>query len=115
MKNWLKHAMPPPLDIAEQYPLTLYSGIIDFNSCMLFRVNENKLTEWKERSVNEIDFFWGLLKSRILKNRGLHDSTIYLHVKETEFRYNHRKEDLFVLLNGILNKRPLHIIRAIVL
>jgi transposase len=49
-----------------------------------------------------------MLKSRLIKFRGLNGSTLYLHVKETEFRYNYRDADLFEILIDILNKRPLH-------
>ncbi|NQU88729.1 MAG: IS1595 family transposase, partial [Mariniphaga sp.] len=35
-------------------------------------------------------------------------STFYLHLKECEFRYNHRKEDLYKLLLKIINFRTLN-------
>ncbi|NQU86868.1 MAG: IS1595 family transposase, partial [Mariniphaga sp.] len=40
--------------------------------------------------------------------KGIHKSTFYLHLKECEFRYNHRKEDLYKLLLKIINFRTLN-------
>ena len=88
----------------------MYNGIVDFNTVKLFRINNAYAGITKGRSqIDEIDLFWGMLKSRLVKFRGLNGSTLYLHVKETEFRYNFRNEDLFELLVNIIHKRPLHL------
>jgi len=34
-------------------------------------------------------------------------STFYLHLKETEFRFNHRNEDVYKLLLQMLRSNPL--------
>ncbi|MGA7832241.1 MAG: IS1595 family transposase, partial [Terracidiphilus sp.] len=34
-------------------------------------------------------------------------STFPLHLKETEFRFNHRKDDLYKVLLSLLRKDPL--------
>jgi transposase len=106
--DWIKgRAEASPVDI-EKYRLNLYAGILDFNTVKLYRVNQTT----KGRSqIDEIDMFWGTLKSRLAKFRGLNSNTIYLHVKETEFRYNYRNEDIFELLMNIIHKRPLHLSR----
>ncbi|MBT5026909.1 MAG: IS1595 family transposase, partial [Nitrospina sp.] len=38
------------------------------------------------------------------KFRGLSKSTFYLHLKECEFRFNHRGENLYLLLLKITKK-----------
>jgi transposase len=48
--------------------------------------------------INGIEGFWGMAKTRLVKFRGLCRSTFYLHLKECEFRFNHRDEDLYQLL-----------------
>lgn len=107
--DWLKGRIVADPIFLQQTRLNLYNGIADFNSVKLFRVQTNHMGLPKSRSqIDEIDLFWGLLKSRLVKFRGLNGSTLYLHVKETEFRYNHRNQDLFELLISIIHRRPLH-------
>ncbi|WP_133992409.1 hypothetical protein [Dinghuibacter silviterrae] len=61
---------------------------------------------------DEYDLFWAMTKSRLSKFRGLNRSTAYLHVKECEFRFNNREDDLFKLLTFIIQRRPLHYSKA---
>lgn len=108
--DWLKGKIEADQVLIEKYRLDLYSGVVDFNTVKLFRVNNANASFARGRSqIDEIDLFWGMLKSRLVKFRGLNGSTLYLHVKETEFRYNYRNEDLFELLVNIIHKRPLHL------
>ena len=108
--EWLKGKLEADPILIEKYRLDLYNGIVDFNTVKLYRINNAYSGFNKGRSqIDEIDLFWGMLKSRLVKFRGLNGSTLYLHVKETEFRYNYRNEDLFELLVNIINKRPLHL------
>jgi transposase-like protein len=48
--------------------------------------------------INGIEGFWGMAKTRLVKFKGMRRSTFYLHLKECEFRFNHRDEDLYHLL-----------------
>jgi transposase len=118
MYDWLKGKTEGERDIIEKYRLHVYNGIADFNSIRLYRINEPVAgLISRERSskshIDEIDIFWGMLKSRLIKFRGLNSGTLYLHVKETEFRYNYRDSDLFEMLMEILHKRPLHYSKAV--
>ena len=47
--------------------------------------------------INKMENFWGLAKVRLSKFRGMNKDTFYLHLKECEFRFNHRKENLYKL------------------
>jgi transposase len=114
MYDWLKGKTEGEKHLLEQYRLNVYNGIADFNSIRLYRVNESVPGVTRSKShIDEIDMFWGMLKSRLIKFRGLNSGTLYLHVKETEFRYNYRENDLFELLMEILHKRPLHYSKAV--
>ena len=114
MYDWLKGKTEGERDLIEKYRLHVYNGIADFNSIRLYRINEAVPGVTRGKShVDEIDMFWGMLKSRLIKFRGLNSGTLYLHVKETEFRYNYRENDLFELLMEILHKRPLHYSKAV--
>lgn len=113
MYDWLKGKTEGERDILEKFRLNLYNGIADFNSIRLYRINDSVTGVTRGKShIDEIDLFWGMLKSRLIKFRGLNSGTLYLHVKETEFRYNYRENDLFEMLMEILHKRPLHYSKA---
>lgn len=114
MYDWLKGKTEGDKNIIHKYRLNVYSGIADFNSIRLYRINEAvpDITRGKSH-FDEVDKFWGMLKSRLIKFRGLNSGTLYLHVKETEFRYNYRDSDLFELLMEILHKQPLHYSKAV--
>ena len=48
--------------------------------------------------INGIEGFWGLAKVRLTKFRGLSKNTFYLLLKECEFRFNYRDQNLYSLL-----------------
>lgn len=110
LHDWLKGKATADPVFLKQSRLNLYNGIADFNTVKLFRVNNVAITKGRPQ-IDEIDLFWGLLKSRLVKFRGLNSSTLYLHVKETEFRYNYRNQDIFEMLINIIHKIPLHLSR----
>lgn len=49
----------------------------------------------KENHINGIESFWGFAKLRLTKFKGVPDHTFYLHPKESEFRFNHKDQDLY--------------------
>lgn len=57
--------------------------------------------------VNGIEGFWSIAKMRLVKFRGMNKSTFYLHLKECEFRYNHRNENLYLKILKIVREKPL--------
>jgi transposase len=96
------------------HKLKEYSGIANFNSYKLIRINNNELAPAKRHGqIDEIDFFWSLIKRRLTKFRGMNSSTLYLHVKESEFRYNYRNTDIFYLLTSIIQQQPLQYSKAV--
>ena len=58
--------------------------------------------------VNGIESFWSFAKRRLSKFNGLSDDKFILHLKECEFRFNHRKENLYKILLEKLRKFPLN-------
>ena len=87
--------------------LLKYHAIADFDSWKLYRIDTGNTINGKTH-VDDISVFWGNAKSRLLKFRGLNKNTLYLHVKECEFRYNYRAMDINTLLLNIIYKLPLH-------
>ncbi|MFT3948627.1 MAG: hypothetical protein QM763_16815 [Agriterribacter sp.] len=53
--------------------------------------------------ASDIGSFWQHAKGRLLKFRGMSKKTLYLHLKECEFRYNFRNDELFPVLMNIIN------------
>ena len=47
--------------------------------------------------INGIENFWGIAKVRLSKFRGMDKRTFYLHLKECEFRFNRRQDNLYKL------------------
>jgi transposase len=57
--------------------------------------------------INGIESFWSWAKRRLNKMNGIHKEYFYLHLKESEFRFNHRKDDLYDILLSELRRNPL--------
>lgn len=76
-----------------------YDGIVDLGYQKHYRI-EHSHDEFAIGSnhINGIEGFWGLAKVRLVKFRGLSKNTFYLHLKECEFRFNYRNQDLYKVL-----------------
>ena len=57
--------------------------------------------------VNVIESFWYFTKRRLARFNGLSDKTFYLHLKESEFRFNNPYNDIYVILLKSLRKNPI--------
>jgi transposase len=91
----------------------VYNGLVDFGWKKLYRLYEAGDEHAPNKpAINSIENFWGAAKMRLAKFRGLRRETLYLHLKETEFRFNNRNEDLYELLLKMLRKEPLNLSTA---
>ena len=54
------------------------------------------------RHINGIEGFWSYAKERFQKYHGVSRQHFPLYLKEMEFRFNHRRDDLFTLLGDYL-------------
>jgi transposase-like protein len=59
--------------------------------------HENEFARGKNH-VNGIESFWSYTKFRFLKLRGVRREFFFLHLKESEWRWNHRRDNLYFLL-----------------
>ncbi|MEL7114491.1 MAG: IS1595 family transposase [Pseudomonadota bacterium] len=57
--------------------------------------------------INGIEGFWGLAKSRLTRFKGIPKHTFLLHLKECEWRFNHRASDRGKTLLAYLRAKPL--------
>jgi transposase len=58
--------------------------------------------------VNGIEAFWSYCKRRLAKFNGMNSDKFILHLKECEFRYNCKGENLYQFLLKLIRKRPLN-------
>ena len=71
----------------------------------------NKINHSKEfakenhNHINRIEGFWSFAKERFHKYHGINYSNYPLYLKEMEFRFNYRNENLFKLLFDICIRR----------
>ena len=57
--------------------------------------------------INGIESFWSYAKRRLQKFNGVPAATFNLHLKECEWRFNHRHDDLYLELLRLLRHHPL--------
>ena len=86
-----------------------YDGLVNYGYKRHYRVKhgENEFA-LGHNHINGIENFWGLCKVRLAKFRGVHRHTFYLHIKECEFRYNYRNQNLYLILLKNLRKNKLN-------
>ena len=87
-----------------------YNGLVDVGYGKHLRIDHGKDEFACGRNhINGIEGFWGYAKTRLCRFRGMAPSTFNLHLKECEFRFNHRGQDLYNLILKIIRKRPLNV------
>ena len=85
-----------------------YHGLVDLGYEKHFRVHHgaNEFARGKCH-INGIESFWAFAKHRLIKFKGLKKEKFYLHLKECEFRFNYREQQLYSVLLGAFRKHPL--------
>ncbi len=85
-----------------------YNGLVDFGYKKHFRVHHSKNEFARGNAhINGIESFWGYAKTRLVKFKGMNKKMFNLHLKECEFRFNNRKQNLYKILLGIFRKESL--------
>ena len=85
-----------------------YDGLVDLGYKKHHRIKhgQNEFAQGTNH-INGIENFWAIAKTRLIKFRGIHKSTFYLHLKECEFRFNYRDHNLYKLLLKIIRDNPI--------
>jgi transposase len=68
--------------------------------------HQNQFARGKNH-VNGIESFWSFTKLRLAKLRGIRAQYFFLHLKESEWRWNHRHDNLYLFLLKNLRSEPL--------
>lgn len=62
---------------------------------------------YRTKDIERIEAFGSFLRLRLGKFKGLRREKFYCHLKESEYRYNHRTQELYPLLLGMLGEAPI--------
>ena len=85
-----------------------YDGLVDIGFDKHFRVNHGNNEFVRGSShVNGIESFWSFAKRRLAQFNGVAKHTFALHLKECEFRFNHRHQNLYLAMLKLLRDNPL--------
>ena len=84
-----------------------YHGLI-YQGFQHYRIyhSKNEFARGKNH-INGIESFWGFTKTRMQKLRGIRKDKFMIHLKESEWRWNHRNESIYKILLKILAENPL--------
>lgn len=85
-----------------------YDGLVDMGFEKHFRVNHgNNEFARGSRHVNGIESFWSFAKHRLAQFHVIPEYTFAFHLKEAEFRFNHRHDNLYPALLKLLRENPI--------
>ena len=85
-----------------------YDGLVDIGYDKHFRVNHsNNEFANKQTHINGIESFWSFAKTRLVKFHSITKSTFNLHLKECEFRFNYRNDNLYAIILKLVRNNPL--------
>jgi transposase-like protein len=85
-----------------------YNGLVDIGYKKHYRVHHGNDEFVKDKShINGIESFWSFAKRRLMKFHGVPQSTFYLHLKECEFRFNYRNDNIYAMLLNMIRNSPL--------
>lgn len=85
----------------------VYDALVDFGYKKHYKVrhSQNEFANGTNH-INGIESFWSFCKNRIAKFHGIRKDKFLLHLKESEFRHNHR-DILYVSLLKLIKNNPL--------
>lgn len=85
-----------------------YHGLVDMGYAKHYRVEHGSNEFANDKShINGIESFWAYAKLRLSKMKGIRKEMFYLHLKETEFRFNHRRDNVYKLMLTMLREEPI--------
>ncbi len=85
-----------------------YKAIVDYGSGRYVRTISDAGDFEQVHDLKSCDLFWGYAKNRLMKFNGISKATLYLHIKECEFRFNCRNQNLYKMLLKIIREHPLN-------
>jgi transposase-like protein len=80
-----------------------YDGLV-LSGYKHHRINHSKEFVTSHHHINGIESFWSYVKRKMRKHNGIPKKKFYLYLKEAEFRFNQRHQNLFKILSKIVFK-----------
>jgi transposase-like protein len=82
-----------------------YDGLV-FDGYEHIRINHaESFVEQKRNHINGIESFWSYVKNKLTKFYGITPEHFYFFLKEYEFRFNHRDQNIEPLLWKLFNEK----------
>ena len=78
-----------------------YDGLV-LSGYKHYRINHSKEFARNHNHINGIESFWSYVKRKMRKHNGIARSKFYYYLKESEFRFNNRNNDIFKELTKII-------------
>lgn len=78
-----------------------YDGLV-LSGYKHHRINHSQEFVRQQHHINGIESFWSYVKRKMRKHNGIARHKFYLYLKESEFRFNQRNQDLFPLLYKVV-------------
>jgi len=78
-----------------------YDSLV-FSGYKHHRINHSKEFVTSHNHINGIESFWSYVKRKMRKHNGIRKDKFYLYLKEAEFRFNNRNQNLFKILTKIV-------------
>lgn len=84
-----------------------YDGLV-LNGYKHYRIyhSKNEFARGKNH-INGIESFWSYAKRRMSKFNGVPKEKFVLHLKESEWRWNHKHDNIYKVLMKVLSRNPL--------
>ena len=88
--------------------ISRYHGLVDVDLGQYFHLQWHDSQYLRSvREMNGSEPFWVFTRRRLQRFMGIPRHTFYLHLKETEYRFNHLRDDLYPELLALLRNHPL--------
>lgn len=85
-----------------------YHGLVDMSASKHYRVEyRNNIFTKQKPHFNGVESFWAYAKLRLSKMKGIRKEMFYFHLKETEFRFNYRRDNVYLLVLKLLREKPI--------
>ncbi|MCC8996820.1 MAG: IS1595 family transposase [Nitrosomonas sp.] len=96
--------------VTQLFELSQYDALIAIYPGMrmqLYLLHSTNNNNHSQPEEVDTESFWAFTKLRLTKFNGIPMQTFFLHLKETEFRFNHRYDDIYDELLKMLRTNPL--------
>ena len=84
-----------------------YDALVDTEFSRPFLIHHLENPPVASERIRHVERFLGFARHRLLKFNGVPNRTFYLHLKESEWRFNLRGTDLYSELLTLFEKNPL--------